>query len=178
MEAGRGSVATILVQNGTLKVGDTFVVGAEFGKVRALINDKGEQIKEAGPGLPVEVLGLNGTPEAGDVMNVADESKAREIAQHRSNQKREKQALAVTTGRTFENMLASQGDNKKTLQVVIKGDVHGSVEAIIGSLHKMTEDNDEIEVQVLHSGAGGITESDVTLAGASNAMLILSLIHI
>ena len=172
MEAGRGSVATILVQNGTLKVGDTFVVGAEFGKVRALINDKGEQIKEAGPGLPVEVLGLNGTPEAGDVMNVADESKAREIAEHRSNQKREKQALAVTTGRTFENMLASQGDNKKTLQVVIKGDVHGSVEAIIGSLHKMTEDNDEIEVQVLHSGAGGITESDVTLAGASNAMLI------
>jgi len=172
MEAGRGSVATILVQNGTLKVGDTFVVGAEFGKVRALISDKGEQIKEAGPGLPVEVLGLNGTPEAGDVMNVADESKAREIAEHRSNQKREKQALAVTTGRTFENMLASQDDNKKTLQVVIKGDVHGSVEAIIGSLHKMTEDNDEIEVQVLHSGAGGITESDVTLAGASNAMLI------
>lgn len=173
MEPGRGSVATILVQNGTLKIGDTFVVGAEFGKVRALINDKGEQIQEAGPGLPVEVLGLNGTPEAGDVLNVADESKAREIAEFRANQKREKQALAITSNRTFENMLAASGaGNTKTLSVVIKGDVHGSVEAIIGALHKMTEDNDEIEVQVLHSGAGGITESDVTLAGASNAMLI------
>ncbi len=173
MEPGRGSVATILIEKGTLRIGDTFVVGAEFGKVRALINDKGDQIKEAGPGLPVEVLGLNGTPEAGDVFDVADESKAREIAQFRSNQKREKQALAVTSGRTFENMLAASQDGKvKTLQIVIKGDVHGSVEAIIGSLHKMTEDNDEIEVQVLHSGVGGITESDVTLAGASDAMLI------
>ena len=173
MEPGRGSVATILIQNGTLKIGNTFVVGSEFGKVRALINDKGENIAEAGPGLPVEVLGLNGTPDSGDVMNVADEHKAREIAEHRANQKREKQALAVTSNRTFENMLAaSQKDNTKTLQVVIKGDVHGSVEALIGSLHKMTEDNDEIAVQVLHSGVGGITESDVTLAGASNAMLI------
>ena len=172
MEPGRGSVATILIQNGTLKIGDTFVVGAEFGKVRALINDKGENIVKAGPGLPVEVLGLNGTPEAGDVLNVANEAKAREIAQHRADQKREKQAMAVTTNRTFENMLASQDGKKKTLQIVIKGDVHGSVEAIIGSLHKMTEDNDEIAVQILHSGVGGITESDVTLAGASNAMLI------
>ena len=172
MEPGRGSVATVLIQNGTLKIGNTFVVGSEFGKVRALINDKGEHIKEAGPGLPVEVLGLNGTPQAGDVLNVASEAKAREIAEHRANQKREKQAMAVTTNRTFENMLASQDGKKKTLQVVIKGDVHGSVEAIIGSLHKMTEDNDEIAVQVLHSGVGGITESDVTLAGASNAMLI------
>jgi len=173
MEAGRGSVATILVQNGTLHVGDNFVVGSEFGKVRAVINDKGEQIKEAPPGLPVEVLGLNGTPEAGDILNVADESKAREIAAFRARQKREKQAMAVTSNRTFENMLAaSKNDSKKTLAVVIKGDVHGSVEAIIGSLHKMTEDNDEIAVQVLHSGVGGITESDVTLANASNAMII------
>ena len=172
MEPGRGSVATVLIQNGTLKIGNTFVVGSEFGKVRALINDKGEHIKEAGPGLPVEVLGLNRTPQAGDVLNVPSEAKAREIAEHRANQKREKQAMAVTTNRTFENMLASQDGKKKTLQVVIKGDVHGSVEAIIGSLHKMTEDNDEIAVQVLHSGVGGITESDVTLAGASNAMLI------
>jgi len=173
MEPGRGSVATVLIQNGTLKISDTFVVGAEFGKVRAIINDKGENVVEAGPGLPVEVLGLNGTPEAGDVLNVADEAKAREIAQHRADQKREKQAMAVTTNRTFENMLAASQDGKvKTLQIVIKGDVHGSVEAIIGSLHKMTEGNDEIAVQVLHSGVGGITESDVTLAGASNAMLI------
>ncbi|HPD83677.1 MAG TPA: translation initiation factor IF-2, partial [Alphaproteobacteria bacterium] len=173
MEAGRGSVATVLIQNGTLKIGDTFVVGSEFGRVRALINDKGEQIKEAGPGLPVEVLGLNGTPEAGDIMNVADEQKAREIATFRANKKREKQALAVTSNRTFENMLAaSQAGKTKTLPVVIKGDVHGSVEAIIGSLQKMTEDNDEIAVQILHSGVGGITESDVTLANASNALLI------
>jgi len=174
MEAGRGSVATILVQNGTLKVGDTFVVGSEFGKVRALINDKGEQIKEAVPGLPVEVLGLNGTPDAGDILNVANEAKAKEIAEFRARKKRETQAMAITSNRTFENMLAASkdGDKKKTLAVVIKGDVHGSVEAIIGSLHKMTEDNDEIAVQVLHSGVGGITESDVTLANASGALLV------
>lgn len=173
MEPGRGSVSTVLIQNGTLRVGDTFVVGAEYGRVRALINDKGEQIKEAGPGLPVEVLGLNGTPDAGDILNVTDEAKAKEIATFRANKKREKQAMAVTSNRTFENMLAaSRTDSKKTLAIVIKGDVHGSVEAIIGSLHKMTEDNDEIAVQVLHSGVGGITESDVTLANASNAMLI------
>lgn len=173
MEPGRGSVATILVQNGTLKVGDTFVVGSEFGKVRALINDKGEQITQAGPSLPVEVLGLNGTPEAGDILNVAEESKAKEIASFRARQKREKQAMAVTSNRTFENMLAaSNNDQTKTLSVVIKGDVHGSVEAIIGALHKMTDGNDEIAIQVLHSGVGGITESDVTLAGASNAFVI------
>ncbi len=173
MEAGRGSVATILIQNGTLRVGDTFVVGSEFGKVRALINDKGEQIKEAGPGLPVEVLGLNGTPESGDIMNVANETKAREIATHRANQKKEKQAMAITSNRTFENMLAaSQMGKTKTLPIVIKGDVHGSVEAIIGSLNKMVEDNEEVAIRVLHSGAGGITESDVTLANASDAILI------
>lgn len=173
MEAGRGSVATILVQNGTLKVGDTFVVGSEFGKVRALINDKGEQIKEAGPGLPVEVLGLNGTPESGDILNVANEAKAREIASHRAKQKKDKQAMAITSNRTFENMLAASQEGKtKTLPIVIKGDVHGSVEAIIGSLNKMVEENDEVAIRILHSGAGGITESDVTLANASDAILI------
>jgi translation initiation factor IF-2 len=173
MEPGRGSVATVLIQNGTLRVGDTFVVGSEFGKVRALFDDKGNQVKEAGPGLPVEVLGLNATPESGDILNVANETKAREIATHRSNQKREKAARAVTSNRTFENMLAeSKMGRAKTLPVVIKGDVHGSVEAIIGALNKMTEDNDEIAIRVLHSGAGGITESDVTLANASDALLI------
>ncbi|MCI5060699.1 MAG: translation initiation factor IF-2 [Alphaproteobacteria bacterium] len=173
MEPGRGSVATILVQNGTLKVGDTFVVGSETGRVRALINDKGEQIQEAIPGLPVEVLGLNGTPDAGDILNVADESKAREIAQYRQRQKRDIQAVAAASGRTMESMLAAAKEGEKqTLSVVIKGDVHGSVEAIIGSLNKLTEDNDELAIQVLHSGVGGITESDVTLAGASNALLI------
>lgn len=173
LEPGRGSVATVLIQNGTLRVGDTFVVGSEFGKVRALINDKGVQIKEAPPGLPVEVLGINGTPEAGDILNVTNESKAREIATFRANQKREKAAKVVVTNRTFENMFAAAKEGRtKLLPVVIKGDVHGSVEAIIGSLHKMTEDNDEIGVQVLHSGVGGITESDVTLANASGALLI------
>ena len=175
MEKGRGSVATILVQNGTLKVGDTFVVGAEFGKVRAIIDDKGKQIKQAIAGQPVEVLGLNGTPASGDVMNVLDdEAKAREIAEHRADQIREKSAAAVNAGRTMENMFAiSQAEGiKKTLAIVIKGDVHGSVEAIIGSLNKMTEGSEEIGVQILHSGVGGITESDVTLATASNAMLI------
>ncbi|MEM9468830.1 MAG: translation initiation factor IF-2 [Pseudomonadota bacterium] len=173
MEAGRGSVATILIQNGTLKQGDNFVVGSEFGKVRALINDKGEQIKEAPAGLPVEVLGLNGTPEAGDILNVTEESKAKEIAEYRANKKRELQATAVTSNRSFESMMDAQKESeKKTLAVVIKGDVHGSVEAIIGSLNKLTEDSDEVAVQVLHSGVGGITESDITLANASNAMVI------
>ena len=175
MEPGRGSVATILIQNGTLKQGDNFVVGSEYGKVRALINDKGEQIKEAEPGLPVEVLGLNGTPEAGDTLNVAEESKAKEVASFRERQKKDKQNLAAATGgMSFEELLANSNaeGKKKILPIVIKGDVHGSVEAIIGSLEKMAEDNEEIGVQVLHSGVGGITESDVTLANASGALLI------
>ncbi len=176
MEPGRGSVATVLIQNGTLKQGDHFVVGAEFGKVRALINDKGEQIKEAIPGLPVEVLGLNGTPDAGDILNVADESKAKEIAEYRAQKRREKENVNVSlsAGEGFEDIFeaAKAQGNKQILPLVIKGDVHGSVEAIIGSLNKMTEENDEIGVRILHSGVGGITESDVTLAEASNAMLI------
>lgn len=174
MEPGRGSVATILIQNGTLKLGDHFVVGAEFGKVRALINDKGEQIKEAIPGLPVEVLGLNGTPDAGDVLNVSDEAKAKEVANFRTQKRREKESTNVVAGAGFEDIFAAakaQG-KKQLLPVVIKGDVHGSVEAIVGSLNKLTEENEEIGVQVLHSGVGGITESDVTLAEASKALLI------
>lgn len=174
MEAGRGSVATILIQNGTLKQGDNFVVGSEFGKVRALINDKGEQIEEAIPGLPVEVLGLNGTPDAGDVLNVVDEAKAKEVSDFRQRQKREKASVAASSTMSFEDMIAAAKEEgkKQILPVVVKGDVHGSVEAIIGSLEKMTEENDEIGVQVLHTGVGGITESDVTLAEASNALLI------
>lgn len=173
MEPGRGSVATILIQHGTLRVGDIFVVGTESGKVRALINDKGDQIQEASPGLPVEVLGLTGTPEAGDILNVVtDDARAREIADFRLRQKKDKQAAAIT-GRSFEDLLSAAKDGEKqTLPVLIKGDVHGSVEAIIGSLNKLTEDNDEVAIQVLHSGVGGITESDVTLAGASNALII------
>jgi len=108
MEPGRGSVATVLIQNGTLKQGDNFVVGAEFGKVRAIINDKGEQIKEAPPGLPVEVLGLNGTPEAGDILNVADESKAKEIAEYRARKKKNTAAANTSTaaaGLSFEDLI-------------------------------------------------------------------------
>ncbi len=175
MEPGRGSVATVLIQNGTLKQGDNFVVGAEFGKVRALINDKGEQIDEAPPGLPVEVLGLNGTPEAGDILNVVEEAKAKEVAGYRTRKKRDIASTSNTAaGLSFEDLIAaSRAEGKKQiLPIVIKGDVHGSVEAIIGSLDKMTEGNDEIGVQVLHSGVGGITESDVTLANASGALLV------
>ena len=173
METGRGSVATVLVQNGTLKQGDIFVVGAEWGRVRALIDDKGNQIKEAIPGMPVEILGLNGTPEAGDILDVvASEGKAREIVEYRQRKKRE--LTAAGTAKSFDEMLAAAKTegSVKTLPVIIKGDVHGSVEAIIGSLNKMTEENEEIAVQVLHAGVGGITESDATLAKASNALIV------
>ncbi len=175
MEAGRGSVGTILIQNGTLRTGDNFVVGAEFGKVRAIINDKGEQIKEAPPGLPVEVLGLNGTPESGDILNVVNDSKSKEIASFRERKKREMAtASTMQAGLSFEDLIdASRAEGRKQiLPIVIKGDVHGSVEAIIGSLNVMTEGNEEIGVQILHSGVGGITESDVTLASASGALLV------
>ncbi len=176
METGRGSVATVLVQSGTLKKGDIFVVGAETGRVRTLIDDQGAQVDEAEPGKPVEVLGLNGTPEAGDVLNVVDsDARAREITDYRQRVKREKQAAATSTaGKSFEDLLAAskEAGEKQILPVVIKADVHGSVEAIIGSLEKMTEDNAEIGVQVLHSGVGGITESDITLANASGALVI------
>ncbi len=176
METGRGSVATVLVQKGTLKQGDIFVVGAEWGRVRLLLDDKGQQIASAEPGKPVEVLGLQGTPDAGDMLNVVEnEAKAREIAEFRARKKREKISAASSgAGKTFDEILAASkvAGNKSILPIVIKGDVHGSVEAIIGSLNKMAEDSDEIGVQILHSGVGAITESDITLAKASNAMVI------
>ncbi len=178
MEVGRGSVATVLVQKGTLKQGDIFVVGAEWGRVRMLFDDHGKPLKEAIPGQPVEVLGLTGTPDAGDILNVVEtEAKAREVSEYRARKKREKASASLSTnrqGKTFEDILAAAkvADNKKILPVVIKGDVHGSVEAIIGSLNKMTEENTEIGIQVLHSGVGAITESDITLAKASNAFIV------
>ncbi len=176
MEIGRGSVATVLIQRGTLRQGDIFVVGAEWGKVRALYDDRGTQLAEAIPGQPVEVLGLTGTPEAGDILNVVEnEAKARDVAEYRARVKREKASAALSSkGKSFEDILAAAkvADNKKILPVVIKGDVHGSVEAIIGSLNKMTEENTEIGIQVLHSGVGAITESDITLARASNAFIV------
>ncbi len=178
MEVGRGSVATVLIQRGTLKTGDIFVVGAEWGRVRALYNDKGEQIPQAVPGQPVAVLGLNGTPDAGDMLNVVEnEAKAREVSEYRARKKRERASAAMSTnrqGKTFEDILAAAkvAGDKKIMPVLIKGDVHGSVEAIIGSLGKLTEESTEIGIQVLHSGVGAITESDITLAKASNAFVI------
>lgn len=175
MERGRGSVATVLIQNGTLNVGDVFVAGAVFGKVRALIDDKGKNIQSALPGQPVEVLGANSTPMAGDMFNVtAEESKAREIAEYRQRKIKDSAAAANVKGRTTMEQLLLQREAGEVvkLPVLIRGDVQGSVEAIAGALKKMAEENEGIEVQVLHSGVGGITESDVILARASNALII------
>ncbi|MDH7640645.1 translation initiation factor IF-2 [Sphingomonas oryzagri] len=170
LDKGRGPVATILVRKGTLKVGDIFVVGAESGKVRALIDDKGKQVKTAGPSVPVEVLGLSGVPGAGDTLTVVEnEARAREVAEYRAGviqRKRTTQAPA-----NLESMF-SQFREKQAQQfpVVVKADTQGSVEAIVGSLNKIG--NDDIQVRILHSGVGGITESDVTLAAASKAPII------
>ncbi len=175
LEKGRGSVATVLIQKGTLKVGDIFVAGKESGRVRAIVDDRGQNIAKALPGQPVEVLGFGGTPDAGDTFTVvSDENKAREIADYRQRKKREMQAAKAVKGRaTMEDLLLiKQEGEKTTLPVVIKGDVHGSVEAIAGSLQKMVDENQGIAVQVLHSGVGGITESDVTLARASGGIII------
>lgn len=175
LEKGRGPVATVLVQNGTLRVGDVFVAGAEFGKVRALIDDQGKNVSEAIPGQPVEVLGLNGAPDAGDIVNVTpDDGKAREISEYRQRKRRETAAVAAVMGRTtIDDLLAAREAGEKTaLPVIVKGDVHGSVEAILGSFNKMVEENEDIAVQALHTGVGGITESDVKLARASGGIII------
>lgn len=172
LEQGRGSVATVLIQKGTLRTGDIFVVGSEWGRVRLILDDKGQQLKQAIPGQPVEVLGLTGTPDAGDQLNVVDsEAKAREVVAYRQRKKRDAQA-AMATGTSFEQLLAQSREGKKELNVVIKADVHGSVEAIASSLAKIAEDNTEVGVRVLHTGVGGITESDITLARASNALVV------
>lgn len=172
LDVGRGPVATVLVQNGTLKRGDIFVVGEQWGKVRALINDKGERVDEAGPSVPVEVLGLNGTPEAGDVLNVVStEAQAREIADYRIQAAKDKRA-AAGAAITLDQMLAKAkaDENVAELPVVIKADVQGSAEAIVQALEKIG--NDEVRVRVLHYGVGAITESDIGLAEASQAPVI------
>jgi translation initiation factor IF-2 len=172
LDVGRGPVATVLVQKGTLKRGDIFVVGEQWGRVRALVNDKGERVDEAGPSVPVEVLGLNGTPEAGDVLNVVDdEAKAREIASYRERVARDKRA-AVGSATTLDQLLAKAKADRdvKELPVVVKSDVQGSAEAIVQALEKIS--TDEVRIRVLHSGVGAITESDVTLAEASRAPII------
>ncbi len=172
LDVGRGPVATVLVQNGTLKRGDIFVVGEQWGKVRALINDKGERVEEAGPSVPVEVLGLNGTPEAGDVLNVVDtEAQAREIADYRMQAAKDKRA-AAGAATTLEQLMAKAkaDENVAELPVVVKADVQGSAEAIVQALEKVG--NDEVRVRVLHYGVGAITESDIGLAEASGAPVV------
>jgi translation initiation factor IF-2 len=171
LERGRGSVATLLVQRGTLKVGDIFVAGSEWGRVRALINERGEQVEEAAPAVPVEVLGLNGTPLAGDDFTVMDsESRARDIAEFRQRQKRESEIAASSRG-SLEQMLSRIKEGEAAeLPLVVKSDVQGSLEAIVGSLEKLG--NEEVKARILHSGVGGINESDITLARATDAMII------
>ena len=169
LDVGRGPVATVLVQNGTLRKGDIFVVGEQWGKVRALINDKGERVDEAGPSVPVEVLGLNGTPEAGDVLNVTStEAQAREIAEYRANAAKDKRAAAGAAV-TLDQMMANakQSESMNELPILVKADVQGSAEAIVQAMEKIG--NDEVRVRVLHSGVGAITESDIGLAEASGA---------
>ncbi len=175
LEQGRGNVATVLIQRGTLRIGDLFVAGTAWGRIRALLDDRGANIEEAEPGKPVEVLGLNSAPQAGDKLFVIeDEARARDITEYRQRKRRDKaSALAAGTPETFEDFLAQdQERKKKALNLVIRGDVNGSVEAIIGSLNKIVEENEDVKIQVLHSGVGGITESDVILAKASNALIV------
>lgn len=171
LDKGRGSLATLLVQRGTLKRGDIVVAGAAWGKVRAIIDDKGQTINEAGPSLPVEILGLNGVPEPGDQFVVVEnEARAREIAEFRHRKRRE-QSVAKSSGTSLESMMAQLQDAEiREMPLVIKGDVQGSVEAIVSSLEKLS--TEEVRVRVLHTGVGGVSESDVILAGASGAPVV------
>jgi translation initiation factor IF-2 len=171
MEKGRGPVATVLIQKGTLKVGDIFVAGAEWGRVRALIDDHGNRLEEAGPSTPVEVLGLNGVPDAGDdLIAVDDEGRAREISGYRQRIDREAKSKLAQRGTLEQMFTAIKSGEAQELPVVIKGDVQGSVEAIVASLEKLGNDN--VRVKVLHAAVGPVNESDVTLARASSGIII------
>jgi translation initiation factor IF-2 len=173
LDRGRGPVATVLVQRGTLRVGDIIVAGAEMGRVRALINDQGETIDEAGPSVPVEVLGFNGPPEAGDRLAVVEnEARAREVTSYRAHQKRENAAASISGMRgSLEQMMSQlKTSGRKDFPLIIKADVQGSLEAILGSLDKLG--TDEVTARILHAGVGGISESDVTLAEGFNAAII------
>jgi translation initiation factor IF-2 len=171
LEKGRGAVATVLVRSGTLNVGDIFIAGSEWGRVRALVNERGEQLQAATPATPVEVLGLQGTPQAGDDLIVVEsEGRAREVVEFRQRKVREKELAAQSRG-TLEQMLTKIREGEaRALPVVIKSDVHGSMEAIAGALEKLG--NTEVRVQVLHQGVGAISESDITLAAAAGAFII------
>src|SRR6185436_7673315 len=168
LDRGRGPVATVLVQRGTLKVGDIVVAGSEWGRVRLLQNDRGETVPTAGPAMPIEVLGLSGVPEAGDEMVVVEnEARAREVTEYRDRKRREARQ-AASSRQTLDQLLKTRdAGEKRLLPLVIKSDVHGSSEAIQGALNKLG--TDEVAVQILQAGVGGITESDVILAHASGA---------
>jgi len=171
LDKNRGPVATVLVQNGTLRVGDALVAGNYFGKVRAMINDRGRRVKEATPSTPVEILGLSDVPNAGDAFMVfEDEKQAREIADIRAERQRQKE-LKVQTRITLDDLYKQiQEGDVKELNIIIKGDVQGSVEALRGGLEKI--DVEGVRVKIIHSGVGAITESDIILASASNAIVI------
>jgi translation initiation factor IF-2 len=169
LDKGRGPLATVLMQRGTLKVGDVFVVGAVPGKVRAMIDDKGRQVKEAGPSVPVEVLGLSGVPSAGDTLTVVEnEARAREVAEYRQGMLDRKRTTSAPV--SVENMFASRASQTMEFPLVIKADVQGSAEAIVSAVNRIS--TEDIRARILHSGVGGITESDVILASASNAPII------
>ncbi|MEG5266525.1 translation initiation factor IF-2 [Pseudomonas sp. JDS28PS106] len=170
LDKGRGPVATVLVQDGTLRQGDMVLVGSNFGRIRAMLDENGKPVKEAGPAIPVEILGLDGTPDAGDEMSVLqDEKKAREVALFRQGKFREVKLARAHAGK-LENIFESMGqEEKKTLNIVLKSDVRGSLEALQGALGGLG--NDEVQVRVVGGGVGGITESDANLALASNAVL-------
>jgi translation initiation factor IF-2 len=173
LDRGRGPVATVLVQRGTLNVGDLIVAGADWGRVRALVSDTGAPVDAAGPSTPVEVLGFNGTPEAGDRLAVVQsEARAREVTDYRARQRRDKMAARATGMRgSLEQMMSQlKASGRKDLALIIKADVQGSLEAIIGAIEKLA--TDEVGARVIHSGVGGITESDVTLAEASGVPII------
>jgi translation initiation factor IF-2 len=173
LDRGRGPVATVLVQRGTLRVGDIVVAGAEMGRVRALISDQGETIDEAGPSVPVEVLGFNGPPEAGDRLAVVDnEARARQVTSYRAHQKRENAAASISGMRgSLEQMMSQlKTSGRKEFPLIVKADVQGSLEAILGSLEKLG--TEEVAARILHAGVGGISESDVTLAEGFNAAII------
>jgi len=173
LDRGRGPVATVLVQRGTLRVGDIIVAGAEMGRVRALISDQGDTVEEAGPSVPVEVLGFNGPPEAGDRLAVVEsEARARQITSYRAHQKRENAAASISGMRgSLEQMMSQlKTSGRKEFPLVVKADVQGSLEAILGSLEKLG--TEEVAARILHAGVGGISESDVTLAEGFNAAII------
>src|SRR5437016_4017894 len=173
LDRGRGPVATVLVQRGTLRIGDIIVAGAEMGRVRALISDQGENLEEAGPSVPVEVLGFNGPPEAGDRLAVVEnEARARQVTSYRAHQKRENAAASISGMRgSLEQMMSQlKTSGRKDFPLIVKADVQGSLEAILGSLEKLG--TEEVAARILHAGVGGISESDVTLAEGFNAAII------